>query len=57
MVHELQRIEGGKQYYPWVGGAAGLALSWPILRNQMTWQGGSGRDRATWFLDPSKAKT
>jgi peptide/nickel transport system substrate-binding protein len=57
LVHDIQRYEGGKNFFPRLGGATGFSLAWPALRNREVYRGGTGRAQAiaTLFLDPEKA--
>jgi hypothetical protein len=58
LVHEIQRYEGGKNFYPRLGGGTGFSLGWPVVRNRQVYQGGSRttpNNPSTLFLDPSKA--
>ena len=32
-----------------------FSLTWPVVRNQNVWQGGSNQEYSRIFLDPSKA--
>ena len=58
-VHEIQRYEGGKNFYPRFGGATGLSLGWPAVRNRQVYQGGTRggtpNNPSTLWLDPEKA--
>jgi ABC-type transport system substrate-binding protein len=55
---EIQRYEGGKNFYPRFGGGTGLSLGWPAVRNREVYRGGSGlvglNNPATLWLDPDK---
>jgi ABC-type transport system substrate-binding protein len=59
--HEIQRYEGGKNFYPRLGGGSGFSIAWPALRNREVYQGGSGRttngvfNPSTLWIDPEKA--
>jgi ABC-type transport system substrate-binding protein len=58
IVHEIQRYEGGKNFYPRFGGGTGFSLAWPALRNRQVYQGGgrsSTNNPSTLWLDPEKA--
>jgi len=57
LVHEIQRYEGGKNFYPRLGGGTGFSLSWPAVRNREVYRGGTARSQAisTLWLDPTKA--
>jgi ABC-type transport system substrate-binding protein len=59
VVHEIQRYEGGKNYFPRLGGGTGFSLAWPAVRNRMVYQGGSRggapANPATLWLDPERA--
>jgi ABC-type transport system substrate-binding protein len=58
LVHEIQRYEGGKNFYPRFGGGTGFSLGWPAVRNRNVYQGGSRggtpNNPATLWLDPEK---
>jgi hypothetical protein len=56
LVHEIQRYEGGKNFYPRVGGGTGFSLAWPAVRNREVYRGGTARAQAlaTLWLDPEK---
>ena len=58
LVHEIQVYEAGANWFPRMGGAIGLSLNWPALRNFGVYQGGSGlgayNNHARLFIDPSK---
>jgi ABC-type transport system substrate-binding protein len=54
MVHEMQRHEAGKMFFPLLGGASGFSLHWPVLRNGGVYQGGSGRSSCWTWLDPNQ---
>lgn len=53
---DIQRYEGGKQYFPRIAAASGFDIAWPILRNRGVWQSDafSNRGLASVFLDPEK---
>ncbi|HEU0073758.1 MAG TPA: ABC transporter substrate-binding protein [Dehalococcoidia bacterium] len=57
--HEIQRYEGGKNFYPRLGGGSGFSIAWPAVRNREVYQGGSGRsgtlNSSTLWIDPAKA--
>jgi len=60
LAYEIQRYEGGKNFYPRLGGATGFSLAWPAVRNREVYRGGTGSHNgqvayATIFLDPEKA--
>jgi len=57
LVHEIQRYEGGKNFFPRLGGGTGFSLSWPAVRNREVFRGGTARSQAlsTLWLDPTKA--
>jgi ABC-type transport system substrate-binding protein len=59
IVHDIQRYEGGKNYYPRLGGGTGFSLAWPVVRNREVYRGGTGRsgtnNPSTLWLDPKKA--
>jgi len=59
LTHEIQRYEGGKNFYPRFGGATGFSLAWPVLRNRQVYRGGTGRadtnNPSTLWLDNTKA--
>jgi peptide/nickel transport system substrate-binding protein len=59
LVHEIQRYEGGKNFYPRFGGGTGFSLAWPAVRNRQVYQGGSRggtpNNPATLWLDEEKA--
>jgi peptide/nickel transport system substrate-binding protein len=59
LVQDIQRYEGGKNFYPRLGGGTGFWLAWPAVRNRNTYQGGSRagtpNNPATLWLDNSKA--
>lgn len=54
LAQDAQRYEGGKLFFPKIGAATGLSLSWPNVRNQNVYQGGSGQTWATLFVDPDQ---
>src|SRR5581483_3587179 len=41
VVKEIQRYEGGKNFYPRVGGGTGFSLAWPAVRNREVYRGGA----------------
>ncbi len=52
LAFELQRYLGKTMYQPRMpGGASGIEVVWPILRNWRVWQGDSGRSYATVWID------
>jgi ABC-type transport system substrate-binding protein len=59
LVHEIQRYEGGKMFYPRFGGGTGFSLGWPAVRNRQVYQGGSRggtpNNPATLWLDPERS--
>jgi len=57
IVHEIQRYEGGKNFFPRLGGGTGFSLGWPAVRNREVFRGGTARSQAisTLWLDPTKA--
>jgi hypothetical protein len=56
VVWDIQRYEGGKNFYPRVGGGTGFSLAWPAVRNREVYRGGArSLATATLFLDPDKA--
>jgi ABC-type transport system substrate-binding protein len=59
LVQEIQRYEGGKNFYPRFGGGTGFSLAWPAVRNRNVYQGGSRggtpNNPSTLWLDPEKA--
>jgi ABC-type transport system substrate-binding protein len=59
LVHEIQRYEGGKNFYPRFGGGTGFSLAWPAVRNRQVYQGGSRggtpNNPSTLWLDTEKA--
>ncbi len=59
LTHEIQRYEGGKNFYPRFGGATGFSLAWPAVRNRQVYRGGTGRadtnNPSTLWLDNTKA--
>jgi hypothetical protein len=59
LVQEIQRYEGGKNFYPRFGGGTGFSLAWPTVRNRNVYQGGSRggtpNNPSTLWLDPEKA--
>ena len=56
LVHEIQRYEGGKKFFPRVGGGTGFSLSWPAVRNREVFRGGTpAQALSTLWLDPTKA--
>ncbi len=55
LVWEVQRHEAEVEFFPKIGGAGGFTLAWPSLRNRNVWQGGTGRNNATFWLDQTKA--
>jgi peptide/nickel transport system substrate-binding protein len=58
LVYEIQRYEGGKNFYPRFGGGTGFSLGWPAVRNRQVYQGGSRggtpNNPATLWLDPER---
>ena len=52
---EVQRHDAETVFSLKAGGAGGFRLSWPALRNVLVYQGGTNRDDATLFLDPTQA--
>lgn len=58
LVQEIQVYEAGANFFPRMGGAKGLSVNWPALRNWGVYQGGSGLGAmnldARLFIDPSK---
>ena len=58
LVHEIQRYEGGKNFYPRFGGGTGFSLGWPAVRNRQVYQGGSRggtpNNPSTLWLDPER---
>jgi ABC-type transport system substrate-binding protein len=55
LAHDVQRHEAEQWFYTRNGAASSFQLSWPVLRNQLVWQGGTSRTDATLFLDPERA--
>ena len=59
IVHDIQRYEGGMNYYPRLGGGTGFSLAWPVVRNREVYRGGTGlsgtNNPSTLWLDPKKA--
>ena len=59
IVQDIQRYEGGKNYYPRLGGGTGFWLAWPAVRNRNVYQGGTlgatPNNPSTLWLDKSKA--
>ena len=55
LVHDIQRYEGGKMFFPRIGGARGFSVSWPAVRNREVYQGGTQRALTTLWLDQTKA--
>jgi ABC-type transport system substrate-binding protein len=59
LVYDIQRYEGGKNFYPRFGGGTGFSLGWPAVRNRNVYQGGTRggtpNNPATLWLDPEKA--
>jgi ABC-type transport system substrate-binding protein len=59
LVHDIQRYEGGKNFYPRFGGGTGFSLAWPAVRNRLVYQGGSRggtpNNPSTLWLDTEKA--
>ncbi|HWO73506.1 MAG TPA: ABC transporter substrate-binding protein [Dehalococcoidia bacterium] len=58
LVHEIQRYEGGKNFYPRFGGGTGFSLGWPAVRNRQVYQGGTRggtpNNPSTLWLDPER---
>ncbi len=52
LLHELQRYDGGKNFFPRIGGGDVLSLSWPAVRNKFVHVGGTGRGSYRQFLTP-----
>jgi ABC-type transport system substrate-binding protein len=52
LLHELQRYDAGKNFFPRVGGGAVLSLAWPAVRNKFVNIGGTGRGNYRQFLTP-----
>jgi peptide/nickel transport system substrate-binding protein len=53
LIYEVQRYLGGKQYnVRWAGGSNAFALTWPIVKNFMVYQGGAPLENWYW-LDES----
>jgi ABC-type transport system substrate-binding protein len=42
LVHEIQRYEGGKHFFPKIGAGSTFSLVWPCVRNWNVFQGGTG---------------
>ena len=56
IVHEIQKYEAKKVYFPRLGGGAKLFdLGWPALRGRWTWQDVTNRNYAHLWVDPEKA--
>ncbi len=59
LVQDIQRYEGGKNFYPRLGAGTGFSLAWPAVRNRNVYQGGSRggapNNPSTLWLDKSKA--
>ena len=57
LAHEIQRYEGGKQFFPRIAAASGFDVSWPVVRNRNVWKADSFSNRGlnTVLLDPEKA--
>src|SRR4051812_35050699 len=55
LVHDIQRYEGGKMFFPRIGGARGFSVAWPAVRNREVYQGGTQRALTTLWLDQTKA--
>ena len=58
LVREIQIYEAGANWFPRMGAAKGLTVSWPALRNWGVYQGGTGLGGygidARLFIDPSR---
>jgi peptide/nickel transport system substrate-binding protein len=57
LIHELQRHEGAKNFFPRVGSGSAFSLAWPVLRNRHVYRNGTGREQAIvrMFMDQTKA--
>jgi ABC-type transport system substrate-binding protein len=55
LVYDAQRINAKQQYGPGLGQGSLIQITWPIIRNWLTFQGGTNNEDAKRFLDPSKA--
>lgn len=55
LVHEAQRINAKQQFSPGLGQGSLVQITWPIIRNWLTFQGGTNNEDSRRFLDPSRA--
>ena len=55
LVQQIQQHEAETMFQPKIGGASSFSLTWPVVRNQNVWQGGSNQEYSRIFLDPTRA--